>query len=216
MEFRRDREGADHGGRDRRGRRPLDFYDGTGALRDMVQSHLLQLLCLVAMEPPAGFTPSAVRNEKVKALWSLRPSREPVATHTVTGQYAATMRGRGRARLPAGSRARKSSATETFVALRAGIDNWRWAGVPFYLRTGKRLKERSSEILIQFRNAPYNIFAADEPNLQANQLIIHLQPEESVTLEIEQTAGTGRRAPARSPARAVVAQGRKRRPHAHC
>jgi glucose-6-phosphate 1-dehydrogenase len=138
------------------------FYDATGALRDMVQSHVLQLLCLVAMEPPAGFTPGAVRNEKVKVLWSLRPiTRDNVATHTVRGQYTAAS-GDGAA-VPGyleEKGAKPSSDTESFVAVRAEIDNWRWAGVPFYLRTGKRLKERSSEIAIQFKPAPFNIFAA--------------------------------------------------------
>ena len=112
--------------------------------------------------------------------------------------------------------AKGGSETETFVALRAEIDNWRWAGVPFYLRTGKRMQSRRTDIAIQFKTVPHNIFAADEPNLQANRLVIHLQPEESVTLEIlSKQPGPRRRAPARSAARAVAAQGRERRPHAH-
>jgi glucose-6-phosphate 1-dehydrogenase len=137
------------------------FYNSTGALRDMVQSHLLQLLCLVAMEPPASFTPSAVRNEKVKVLWSLRPiTGADVAHHTVTGQYTAGFSG-GQAAVAYNEEAgaEKTSDIETFVALRVEIDNWRWAGVPFYLRTGKRMPTRSSEIVIQFKPAPYNIFA---------------------------------------------------------
>ncbi len=164
------------------------YYDDAGALRDMVQSHLLQLLCLVAMEPPASFAPSAVRNEKVKVLWSLRPiTGADVATHTVAGQYAEGYAG-GQA-VP-GYRdepgANRTSRTETFVALRAGIDNWRWAGVPFYLRTGKRLQRRSSEIVIQFKPAPYNIFADVGATLQPNVLVIKLQPDENITLTLMQ------------------------------
>ena len=162
------------------------FYDGTGALRDMVQSHLLQLLCLVAMEPPASFTPSAVRNEKVKVLWSLKPiTGSEVATHTVRGQYAAGFSG-GKA--VAGyhdeTGATAASDTETFIAIRAEIDNWRWAGVPFYLRTGKRMQERMSEIVIQFKPAPHNIFADIGATLQPNTLLIKLQPDEKITLTL--------------------------------
>lgn len=162
------------------------FYDGTGALRDMVQSHLLQLLCLVAMEPPASFTPSAVRNEKVKVLWSLRPiTGAEVASHTVRGQYTAGFSGGesavGYLEEPG---AGPGSDTESFVALRVEVDNWRWAGVPFYLRTGKRLQKRSSEIMIQFKPAPYNIFAGIGATLAPNTLLIKLQPEEMITLTL--------------------------------
>ena len=162
------------------------YYDTTGALRDMVQSHLLQLLCLIAMEPPAGFTPAAVRNEKVKVLWSLRPfTRDNAPTHSVRGQYTAGfIDGK---RVPgyleeAGARA--ASDTESFVALRAEVDNWRWAGVPFYLRTGKRMRERSSEIVIQFKHAPFNIFAGIGQRLAPNLLLIKLQPNETITLSL--------------------------------
>ncbi len=162
------------------------FYDATGALRDMVQSHMLQLLCLVAMEPPAGFTPSAVRNEKVKVLWSLRPiTAANVATHTVRGQYTAGFSG-GESAVgyldEAG--ANPASDMESFVALKVEVDNWRWAGVPFYLRTGKRLQKRSSEIMIQFKPAPYNIFAGIGATLAPNALLIKLQPEEMITLTV--------------------------------
>ena len=162
------------------------FYDATGALRDMVQSHMLQLLCLVAMEPPASFTPSAVRNEKVKVLWSLRPiTAADVATHTVRGQYTAGFSG-GKAVVgyPEETGAQAASDTESFVALRVEVDNWRWAGVPFYLRTGKRLQKRSSEIMIQFKPAPYNIFAGIGATLAPNTLLIKLQPEEMITLTL--------------------------------
>ncbi|MEO8103440.1 MAG: glucose-6-phosphate dehydrogenase [Betaproteobacteria bacterium] len=162
------------------------FYDSTGALRDMVQSHMLQLLCLVAMEPPASFTPSAVRNEKVKVLWSLRPiTAADVATHTVRGQYTSGFSGGGSALgylEEAG--AKPASDTESFIALRVEVDNWRWAGVPFYLRTGKRLQKRSSEIMIQFKPAPYNIFAGIGATLAPNTLLIKLQPEEMITLTL--------------------------------
>ncbi|MBL8513494.1 MAG: glucose-6-phosphate dehydrogenase [Betaproteobacteria bacterium] len=162
------------------------FYDSTGALRDMVQSHVLQLLCLVAMEPPAGFTPSAVRNEKVKVLWSLRPiTAENVATHTVRGQYASGFSGGEAAPGYAEEQsAAKGSDTETFVAIKVEVDNWRWAGVPFYLRTGKRMQRRSSEIMIQFKPAPYNIFAGIGATLAPNALLIKLQPEEMITLTL--------------------------------
>ena len=162
------------------------FYDATGALRDMVQSHVLQLLCLVAMEPPAGFTPSAVRNEKVKVLWSLRPiTRETVATHTVRGQYTAGFsEGAPAPGYLSEAGAGPASDTESFVALKVEVDNWRWAGVPFYLRTGKRLQERSSEIVIQFKPAPFNIYAGIGQVLSANTLLIKLQPEEMITLSL--------------------------------
>lgn len=162
------------------------FFDATGALRDMVQSHVLQLLCLVAMEPPAGFTPSAVRNEKVKVLWSLKPiTRETVATHTVRGQYTAGFS--GGAAVPGyldEPGAGAASDTESFVAIKAEVDNWRWAGVPFYLRTGKRMQERSSEIVIRFKPAPFNIFADVGQQLAANTLLITLQPNETITLTL--------------------------------
>ena len=162
------------------------FYNGTGALRDMVQSHLLQLLCLVAMEPPASFTPSAVRNEKVKVLWSLRPiTGAEVATHTVRGQYSAGFSdGEPAVGYLQEAGAMPGSDTESFVALRVEVDNWRWAGVPFYLRTGKRLLKRSSEIVIQFKPAPYNIFAGIGATLAPNTLLIKLQPEEMITLTL--------------------------------
>ena len=166
------------------------FYDGTGALRDMVQSHLLQLLCLVAMEPPAHYTPSAVRNEKVKVLWSLKPiTGADVITHTVRGQYAAGFSGDKAVvgyhdEAGAAPVANTTSDTETFVAIRAEIDNWRWAGVPFYLRTGKRLQGRMSEIVIQFKPAPHNIFADVGAALAPNTLLIKLQPDEKITLTL--------------------------------
>jgi len=160
-----------------------DFYDGTGALRDMVQNHLLQLLCFVAMEPPASLDADAIRDEKLKVVKSLRPfSADDVANKTVRGQYkAGAVNGRpvkgylDEEHIPADSR------TETFVAIKAEIDNWRWAGVPFFLRTGKRLQERVAEIVINFRDVPHKLVPGPS-GLSANQLVIRLQPEESIRL----------------------------------
>ncbi len=161
----------------------FDYYDDYGALRDMVQNHLLQLLCLVAMEPPASLEPDSVRNEKIKVLQSLRPiNGREVERSTVRAQYAAGVAdGRG-VQSYADEAGGASSETETFVALLAHVDNWRWAGTPFYLRTGKRLPERSSEIVIQFRAAPHNIFNGSD--LVANRLTIRLQPEEDIALTL--------------------------------
>ncbi|MEI9989095.1 MAG: glucose-6-phosphate dehydrogenase [Rhizomicrobium sp.] len=157
------------------------YYDEYGAVRDMVQNHLLQLLCLVAMEPPANLDPDSVRNEKVKVLHSLRPidSRD-IARRAVRGQYGAGFAEGREVKGYADEAGGRPSGTETFVAIQANIDNWRWAGVPFYLRTGKRLPRRQSEIVIQFREVPHSIFAGNE--LLANRLTIRLQPEEEIAL----------------------------------
>ncbi|NLP60463.1 glucose-6-phosphate dehydrogenase [Paraburkholderia sacchari] len=161
------------------------FYDHTGALRDMVQNHLLQLLCFVAMEPPVSLNPDAVRDEKLKVLRSLRPmSVADIARDTVRGQYAAgAVDGQPvkgyleEDNVPAGSKA------ETFVALRAHINNWRWANVPFFLRTGKRMQKRQSEIVIEFADLPFSIFPSG-PRNYGNRLVIQLQPEESIQLQM--------------------------------
>ena len=161
-----------------------NYYDDFGALRDMVQNHLLQLLCLVAMEPPASLEPDSVRNEKIKVLQSLRPihGRE-VERSTVRAQYAAGVaEGRSTPGYPDEPGGRADSQTETFVALVAHVDNWRWAGTPFYLRTGKRLPQRTSEIVIQFREVPHSIFHGSD--LVANRLTIRLQPEEDISLTL--------------------------------
>ena len=158
------------------------YYDGSGALRDMVQNHMLQLLALIAMEPPARFDGTAIRDEKVKVLRSLRPIDEADApTLTVTGQYTA---GAVKGEIVRGyiDELEGPSTTETFVAIKANVDNWRWQGVPFYLRTGKRLPARHSEIAIQFKPVPHSMFAARGGKLQPNTLIIRLQPEEYVRL----------------------------------
>jgi glucose-6-phosphate 1-dehydrogenase len=153
------------------------FYDQTGALRDMVQNHMLQLLALVAMEPPSSFEAGAVRDEKVKVLRALRPIGPG---ESVTGQYrAGAVQGQP---VPGyDEELGRDSDAETFVALKAHVDNWRWKGVPFYLRTGKRLPERTTEILVQFRPVPHSIFDA---RTKANRLLIGIQPEENITLSL--------------------------------
>ena len=163
------------------------YYDKAGALRDMVQNHLIQLLCLVAMEPPSRMDADSVRDEKIKVLKALRPIAGAKAyTNTVRGQYAkGVVNGKSVQGYFDEEDSNPESRTETFVALRADIDNWRWAGVPFYLRTGKRLGQRYSEIVIQYKAVPHSIFS-DESNrqLQRNQLVIRLQPEEKISLTV--------------------------------
>src|SRR5690606_33706856 len=159
------------------------YYDEYGALRDMAQNHMLQLLCLVAMEPPADMEPDSVRNEKVKVLRSLRRfSRADATTASIRGQYTPGVVG-GKSVAGYEQERGQASGTETFVALRADIDNWRWAGVPFFLRTGKRLPERRTQIAIQFKPVPHSIFDGEaKGDLVANRLVIDLQPDEDVEL----------------------------------
>jgi glucose-6-phosphate 1-dehydrogenase len=155
-----------------------EFYNDTGALRDMVQNHMLQLLALTAMEPPANLDATAIRDEKVKVLRALRPVTEG---DVVTGQYTdGAIKGAGVSGYDADLG--KPSDTETFVAIKAYVDNWRWQGVPFFLRTGKRLPERRSEIVIQYKPVPHNAFRDRGGRLEANTLVIRLQPEEYVRL----------------------------------
>ena len=159
------------------------YYDEYGALRDMVQNHMLQLLCLVAMEPPADSDPDSVRDEKVKVLKSLRRmTARDAQSLTARGQYRTGIVG-GKS-VPAYTEEKGApSGTETFVALRVDIDNWRWAGTPFFLRTGKRLPERRTQIAIQFKALPHSMFgAAARDDLIANRLMIDLQPDEDITL----------------------------------
>jgi glucose-6-phosphate 1-dehydrogenase len=158
----------------------VGFYDGAGALRDMVQNHMLQLLALVAMEPPSSFDATAVRDEKVKVLRSLRFLGEG---DSVTGQYRAGAIA-GVAVPGYDEELGKASNTETFVALKGHIDNWRWKGVPFYLRTGKRLPQRATEIVIQFRRVPHSIFAGKGATTLPNRLIIGIQPQENIRLSV--------------------------------
>lgn len=164
----------------------VSYYDGVGALRDMVQNHILQILSIIAMEPPARMDPTAVRDEKVKVLRSLRPmTDETVKTHSVRGQYTP---GAVSGQIVTGyaDELGQPSDTETFVALKAYIDNWRWQGVPFYLRTGKRMPARQSEIVIQFKPVRHSIFGRDGhgTGLEPNTLVIRLQPEEYIRLAI--------------------------------
>jgi glucose-6-phosphate 1-dehydrogenase len=157
-----------------------DYYDKSGALRDMVQNHILQLLCLVALESPNSVDADAIRTEKLKVLSALRPigARE-AASKTVRGQYRAGLVGGS----PAPGYAEeigRSSRTETFVAIKAEVENWRWAGVPFYLRTGKRMNARRSEIVVQFKPPPVAMFGAESAT--PNRLVLRLQPDEGVRL----------------------------------
>ncbi|WP_029042057.1 glucose-6-phosphate dehydrogenase [Cucumibacter marinus] len=158
------------------------YYDKAGALRDMVQNHILQLLCLVAMEPPASDEANALRDEKLKVLRALKPITGPdVATHTVRGQYAGVQS--ETTKVPSyAEELGHDTDTETFVAIKSEIENWRWKGVPFYLRTGKRLARRMSEIVIQFRPIPHSIFEHAQGSPRPNQLVIRLQPNEGVKL----------------------------------
>jgi glucose-6-phosphate 1-dehydrogenase len=166
------------------------FYGKTGALRDMIQNHLLQILSMVAMEPPSKLNADAIRNEKVKVLEALSPiTSENVRDNVVRGQYA---EGAVDSESVVGflqeddykddkGESSKYSNTETFVALKAEVHNWRWAGVPFYLRTGKRLRRRYSEIVIEFKRQPFSLFE-DDPNDFANKMVITIQPEENIRL----------------------------------
>ena len=165
------------------------FYDDAGALRDMVQNHMLQLLALVCMEPPTDFDATAIRDEKVKVLRALRKV-DP--GETVTGQYrSGAIDG---ASVPGyDEELGKESGTETFVAIKAHVDNWRWKGVPFYLRTGKRLPERVTEIVVQFRCIPHSIFGSKGATTRPNRLVIGIQPDENVTLNVmAKVPGLGR------------------------
>ncbi|MBN65965.1 MAG: glucose-6-phosphate dehydrogenase [Rickettsiales bacterium] len=161
------------------------YYDNYGALRDMVQNHLLQLLCLLAMEAPPYIHPTAVRDEKLKVLRSLRIiDAGNVHTHTVRGQYAeGTVNGVHAASYKSDIGG-NDSHTESFVAMKVHVDNWRWSGIPFYLRTGKRLPQRYSEIVIQFKPVAHNIFPHQKEMPDTNKLVIRLQPDEYVNLQI--------------------------------
>ena len=162
-----------------------DYYDGSGALRDMVQNHLLQLLCLVAMEPPATLEREAVRDEKLKVLQSLRPLEGAGALRqSVRGQYGAGLVD-GEPVPGYLTELDRPSHTETFVALKAEVANWRWAGVPFYLRSGKRLATHASEIVVQFRQVPHSVFpGVDDELITPNRLVLRLQPDEGVRLHL--------------------------------
>jgi glucose-6-phosphate 1-dehydrogenase len=158
------------------------FYETTGAVRDMIQSHVLQLTAMVAIEPPASFGATAVRNEKLKVIQSIRPyDADAVTQFIVRGQYGpGAITGQDVAGYRQEPGVKPDSATETFVAAKVAIDNWRWAGVPFYLRTGKRLAQRVTEIVIQFRRAPHLVFRGR--NIGANRLVLNIQPDEGIAI----------------------------------
>ncbi len=159
------------------------YYDTAGALRDMVQNHIMQLLCLVAMEPPTSMDANAVRDEKLKVLQSLKPIKgEAVTANTVRGQYKAGASEGGAVPSYAEELGSDASKTETYVALKVEIGSWRWAGVPFYLRTGKRLERRMSEIVVEFKPVPHSVFEKGAGAINTNKLVIRLQPDEGVKL----------------------------------
>jgi glucose-6-phosphate 1-dehydrogenase len=164
----------------------LGYYDTSGALRDMLQNHLLQLLCIVAMEPPASISPDAVRDSKLQVLRSLkRFTPTTLAQNIVRGQYrAGYVDGKSVPGYREEPDAPKNSKTETFVALKAEIDTWRWAGVPFYLRTGKRMADRLAEIVVRFKQIPHSIFNQPTSSFQPNSLVIRLQPDEGLSLNL--------------------------------
>ena len=152
------------------------YYDQAGAMRDMIQNHLMQLLCLIAMEPPAKFSPDAVRDEKLKVIRALDPIE---TSDIVRGQYSD--RGTDKGYLEAVEN--PNSKTESFIALKVQVSNWRWAGTPFYLRTGKKLKARCSEIAVVFKETPHSIFGPDAGS-HRNALVIRLQPDEGMTMDL--------------------------------
>jgi glucose-6-phosphate 1-dehydrogenase len=158
------------------------YYDNSGALLDMIQNHLLQLLCLVAMEPPNVLEANEVRIEKLKVLNSLRPfTKKTVLTDTVKGQYTRGIINGEEVKSYLEGIEKYDSKTETYVAIKTFVDNWRWKNVPFYLRTGKRMKKRYSEIVINFKTVKHNIFQTQE-KMPHNKLIINLQPDETIEL----------------------------------
>ncbi|WP_431687667.1 glucose-6-phosphate dehydrogenase [Hahella sp. NBU794] len=162
------------------------YFDKAGQLRDMVQNHLLQLLCLIAMDPPSDLSAGSIRDEKVKVLKALKPiTPDLMETHMVRGQYTAgNIDGKPVPGYLDEEGSNEGSSTESFVAIKAEICNWRWAGVPFYMRTGKRMPQKLSEIIIHFKPAPHYIFDPDQKHLANNKLIIRLQPDEGISLQV--------------------------------
>jgi glucose-6-phosphate 1-dehydrogenase len=169
------------------------YYETAGAMRDMIQNHLMQLLTLTAMEPPVALDADAIRDEKVKVLRAIPPLKpEQVARRTVRGQYAAShLQGKDFKGYREEERVNPRSETETFAAVELYIENWRWKGVPFYLRSGKRMPKQGSEICIHFKPAPGVLFAAQEKRVQNNVLVLRVQPQEGISLLINaKTPGT--------------------------
>lgn len=162
------------------------YFDQTGQLRDMLQNHLLQILTFIAMEPPVNLEAKSIRREKIKILEALRPiTSSNAAEKTVRGQYVnGFLHGKEVPGYLEEEGANTESTTESFVALRVDIDNWRWADVPFYLRTGKRMGEKRTEIVIKFKQLPHNIFKDSYQDLPANKLVIHLQPKEGIDIQM--------------------------------
>lgn len=162
------------------------YYESSGALRDMVQNHLLQLTGLISMEPPSSFDSNAIRNEIVKVFQSLRPFNEKeILSNAIRGQYtSATVRGENVAGYRDEKGVNPKSKTETYVALKFFIDNWRWGGVPFYIRTGKRLPTKVTEVVIHFKPTPHFLFSKQEANNSCNQLILRIQPDEGVLFKV--------------------------------
>ena len=161
------------------------YYDTAGALRDMIPNHTLQLVAMTAMEPPISFDSEAVRDEKAKVLHAIQPlTAEDVLTKAVRGQYGpGVLKEKNVPGYRTEPQVNPQSGTETFIAMELNIDNWRWAGVPFYLRTGKRLAQRATEIVIQFKRAPHLLFRdTGVESLSANQLVMHIQPDEGISL----------------------------------
>ena len=167
--------------------RRASYYEGAGALRDMVQNHLLQLMTLVAMEPPTAFTAESVRDRKMDALASVQPLMDPEGPNVVRAQYReGWVDGADVIGYRAESGVAPSSVTETYAALRVQLDSWRWAGVPFFLRTGKRLPKRTTEIAIQFRRPPLEIFRrVSQTPVASNLLVVNVQPDEGITIRFE-------------------------------
>jgi len=165
-----------------------NYYETSGVLRDMIQNHMFQVLALIAMEPPASFDPDAVRDEKVKVLKSIRPMMpEEVLTHTVRGQYGeGTLAGKKLAGYRTESKVSPTSGTETYAALKLFVENWRWAGIPFYIRSGKRLAKRDTEVMIQFRRPPLLLFEqATQAQIEPNRLVLHIQPDEGIEVQMK-------------------------------
>jgi glucose-6-phosphate 1-dehydrogenase len=165
----------------------LSYYDQSGALRDIVQNHILQLVALTAMEPPVSFSADAIRNEKVKVLQSIRPIREDdIANYAVRGQYGkGAIGGQGVPAYRKEEGGNPDSTTETFVALKLDINNWRWSGTPFYVRTGKRLPRQVTEIGVHFKRPPHQAFQGGSDALESNLLLIRIQPDEEITLKFD-------------------------------
>jgi glucose-6-phosphate 1-dehydrogenase len=164
-----------------------NYYETAGVVRDMVQNHMFQLLALVAMEPPTSFEADAVRDEKVKVLKAIRSMKpEDVLARAVRGQYGpGEVGGKGVPGYRSEPKVSPASNTETYAALRLQVENWRWAGVPFYLRSGKRLGRRDTEIMIQFRRPPLLLFGEREEQVEPNRLVLHIQPDEGIEIQMK-------------------------------